>query len=289
MTDTAFEGLPKEAQTFVVVGGAMRSGTTVIHRALCTARNANPYISESWFLHDLMNLYRWNLNRYEIRLADQFGAESNFRSVIRQAFEAYLRTVSVKYGDPKVIFLKHPELSRHFVDIAAMFPDMKFIMIVRDPRDVIASMKAAGGMHMEKEVPTPIARLKTTADWCRHYFSYYQRVLQSQKGFGKRLTFIRYEDAMRDPRAAFQSLGNFTGAEFDLSRVGEIDAAAASSKNFDKDLRLSDELSGAFWSDLYTQALTTEQIGRYLTVLPPEEISEIQTYLASFGDRFGYW
>jgi len=276
-------------QKILLVGGAMRSGTTVIHRALCTATNSNPYISESWFLFDLMNLYKWNLSRYEVRHADQFGHVRNFSELIKFNFQYYLNLVSTKYDDPEVLILKHPELTRHFQEIGLMFPSMSFLAIVRDPRDVIASMKDVAAKHKADGIISPQSRVKSIKGYCDQYRSYYDRIMQPPEWLNARLAFTRYEDVMQNPQALAEQAASLVGASYEPQEVGRFTEEHAKSANFDKEKRLKDSLSGAFWSDLYTKDFSTEQIGRYATMLNEEEIASIENQLAPIGKRFGYW
>jgi hypothetical protein len=275
------------AQRILLIGGAMRSGTTVIHRTLCTARNSNPYISESWFLHDILNLYKWNLSRYEVRSADQFGAERNFSELIKINMQYYFRMVSTRYHDPEVLIFKHPELTRHFPSISMMFPAIRFLAIVRDPRDVIASIKEARDKHLESGVKSPVTPLQKIDDLCRHYASYYASLGSSN--LRGRLRFVRYEDVMRDPKGTIAGIGEFCGADYDLDAAATFNEDHAASTNFNKEVRLRDPISGAFWSDMYTKDLSSERIGRFADSLTAAEIDEIQTRLRGFGKRFNYW
>ena len=267
----------------------MRSGTTVIHRALCTATNSNPYISESWFLFDLMNLYKWNLSRYEVRHADQFGHVRNFAELIKFNFQYYLTLVSTKYNDPDVLILKHPELTRHFIEIGIMFPSISFLAIVRDPRDVIASMKDVAAKHKADGISSPQSRVNSIEGYCKQYLSYYERILQPPEWLDARLTFTRYEDVMKNPQSLAEQATSLVGASYEPQEVGRFTEEHANSANFDKEKRLKDSLSGAFWSDLYTKDFSTEQIGRYATTLDQGEITSIERLLAPIGKRFGYW
>ena len=275
-------------QRILLIGGAMRSGTTVIHRTLCTAQNSNPYISESWFLHDILNLYKWNLSRYEVRSADQFGAERNFSELIKINMQYYFRMVSTRYQDPEVLIFKHPELTRHFPEIGRMFPEMLFLAIIRDPRDVIASIQEARDKHLESGVTSPVTHLQRIEDLCRHYASYYA-ALRSSSHLRGRLRFVRYEDVMQDPKRTIAGIGEFCGAEYDLDAAQTFNEDHAASTNFNKEVRLRDPISGAFWSDMYTKDLSSERIGRFADSLTTDEIEEIQTRLRGFGKRFHYW
>jgi len=281
--------LPK--QTTLLVGGAMRSGTTVIHRALCTATNSNPYISESWFLNDLFNLFEWNMPRFEVRHADQFGEPAEFARLIRLNLNYYVDMVSARYGNPEVLIFKHPELTRHFLTIHKLEPEMKFLVIVRDPRDVIASIKDVNARHAKSDVEiwSPHGTLKTTQQFCDYYVAYYNTVFTQRANFGPKLMFVRYEDIVSNPVKTFEQISAFSGATYAGDAMTKFTDEHAQAKNFTKDLRLKDALSGAFWSELYTRDLSTEGIGKYKQSLAPGEAEEIQSRLSGFGKSFRYW
>ena len=276
-------------QRILLIGGAMRSGTTVIHRALCTASNSNPYISESWFLRDLISVYRASLPRYELRFEDQFGALRNFDQLVRINVQYYTSMVSARYGDPEVLIFKHPELVKHFIEFAALFPKMLFLAIVRDPRDVIASMKRIRDKHVAEGLTSPISGLATIEALCLYYADYYERLIKYRRGMGNRIWIVRYEDVMRDPKKEIERIGKFCGARNDLDKAATFDADLAGGNNLDKEFRELDRISSAFWSDLYTKDLSPERIGRYSDVLDASEAEEVQVRLKAMGQAFKYW
>ncbi len=273
----------------LLIGGAMRSGTTVIHRALCSAENSNPYISESWFLSDIMRLYNWNLTRYEVRHADQFGNVRNFRELIWLNIRQYLSLVSVKYNDPEILILKHPELTYYFHELSQQFLNFKFVVIVRDPRDVIASVMEVADRHKKNKIISPQTELIDIKNHCDNYIAYYVNVLKNIDHFRNNLIFVKYEDFMNDPNQELQRISKFTGARYDINRAVEFLPEHAEAPNFNKSEREKDPFSGAFWSDAYTQPLSTHRIGRHKEILTKEQIEEIERRLDLFGNRFNYW
>lgn len=272
-----------------MIGGAMRSGTTVIHRALCTAANSNPYVSESWFLRDLLAMYNFRLTRFDIMGADQFSDRADYVGLVADDVERYLRLVSARHSDPEVLILKHPELIRHFAELAALSPRMLFLGIVRDPRDVVASMKAVRDRHERDRSPGPLAGMRTIESLCHFYASHYVGVLASAERLAGRLMIVRYEDVMRRPEQAIGDIGAFCGARYDLAEATRFQETHAQSPTFDKERRMEDPFARAFWSDLYTEKLSEERIGAYAGALSPAEIAEIEDRLAFIGTRFGYW
>jgi hypothetical protein len=277
------------AKTVCIIGGAMRSGTTVIHRCLCTGKNTNPYISESWFLADLMRMYRWNLTRYDTRNLDQFGDVENFKNLIWSDVRKYLSYVSIKYHDPEVLMLKHPELTYHFVELYSVFKDFKFITIVRDPRDVVASIIKVKNKHEENSIISPQTETKTIKGQCSAYLNYYINLLKYSEQMKSRLLFIKYEDFVTNPSEELNRVTEFTGASYDTSIATEFLPEHAKSPNFIKENRLKDNFSGAFWSDDYQKSITSKNIGQYKNILNTSEIKEIENLLGAFGVKFNYW
>jgi hypothetical protein len=282
-------GETEPTQRVLVIGGAMRSGTTVIHRALCAADNSNPFLSESWFLRDLFTMYRFRLARFATMGEDQFGTAAAYSGMIADDVADYLRTVSARHGDPEVLILKHPELIRHFVDLAGLSPRMLFLAVVRDPRDVVASMKRVRDSHAQDGIGGPLAGARTTAGLCGVYGSHYAALLDNAQELGGRLKIVRYEDFMRSPQEAVAEIGAFCGARYALDEVADFRPEDAGNATFDKAARAEDPFSRAFWSDLYTKPLSDERIGRFAVSLTAAEIGEIEARLGFIGRRFGYW
>ncbi|HEX8222190.1 MAG TPA: sulfotransferase [Allosphingosinicella sp.] len=276
-------------QRVMMIGGAMRSGTTVIHRALCSARNSNPFLSESWFLRDLLAMYRFRLSRFEAMGEDQFGSAAAYSRMLADDVADYLRTVSARHGDPEVLILKQPELIRSFVDLAGLSPEMLFLAVVRDPRDVVASMKRVRDRHARDGVAGPLGGAGTIAALCDVYGSHYALLLDSAQALGGRLRIVRYEDFMRDPKASVADIGAFCGARYVLEEVAGFQAADSASPTFDKAARSLDPFSRAFWSDLYTAPLSDERIGRFAESLTAADVGEVEARLGFVGRRFGYW
>lgn len=272
-----------------IIVGSMRSGTTIIHRSLCQGLNTNPYISESWFLLDLLRLYKWGLARYEIRYSDQFGAKSNFESLIYLNVEFYLSSISVKYEDPDILFLKHPEISYYVNELSEMFLSFKFIVIVRDPRDVIASIHKVRQRHLKSNINSPQTKVDSIEAHCRNYFRYYDNILKNINALRKKIIFIKYEDFILNTKKEIDRISIFSGAEYNIEQVINPKNFETKSLNFDKGKRLNDPLGAGFWSEDYLEPLTGKNIGNFKDILSKEEIDCIEKNLNNFGVHFKYW
>jgi hypothetical protein len=201
----------------------------------------------------------------------------------------YLQLVSQKYNNPQVLVLKHPELTYYFSELAANFHQFKFVVIVRDPRDVIASMIKVGARHHESKILTPQSEVKTIEQHCDNYFTYYRDVFQNYSFLKDRLIFVKYENFMQNPAVELARVSALTGAVYQVDKAVQFLPEHAAAANFNPAIRKEDAFSGAFWSDAYTQPLTSDRIGSFKSVLDSRQIDAIQQKLAFFGKEFGYW
>ncbi len=278
-----------EDQTVLFVGGAMRSGTTVIHRALCTARNSNPFISESWFLFDLFSMHSRNMKSYETRNEDQFGDRAKFDELVQLNLSYYLDMVSSRYEDPEVLILKHPDLTRYFPTVKRVMPEAKFLVIMRDPRDAIGSMKEVNARLRATHTRSRTTSFATMAEYCNFYARYYTDVFDNRSVFGNDLMVLRYEDIVTDPARCFREIGAFCGAIYDHEEVTKFNPQHAKSKILSREQRLRNPHSSAYWSEMYTQDLSTDSIGKHKAILSETETRDIETMLGGLGKMFNYW
>ena len=277
-------------ENVVFVGGAMRSGTTILHRVLCTAAGSHPYISEAWFLLDLVRLYRATLGGYEIRGLDFFGPRTMFDARMLAMVEAHVGDLARRYYPASRVFLKHPELTAHFPLLGRWFPRSPLVVNIRDPRDTIASMlevtekqRAAGAAPMHAAGPRDIKTL------CRVFLDHYRWMDDLPPDQAKRVTLVRYETLMGEPARALAELEAALGLSFDRSRLQAFGETREASANLDPAYRGKHPFYGAYFSELYNRNLTAERIGRHVEVLTGPEIAEVERLCAGFAARHGYW
>lgn len=107
---------------------------------------------------------------------------------------------------------KSPSYLRHLPEIKAVFPQAKFIHIVRDVRDYVLSIEKAFGKN----------RFRAAQRWS-------DAILKAQKDgetFAEQYTFVHYELLVDNPEPLLRKLCDFIGVNFeegmlDLSRPTE--------------------------------------------------------------------
>ena len=126
-----------------------------------------------------------------------------FHDLISSFFEPYR-----KIRGKKRIAEKTPANILHFGELKALFPDASFVHVIRDGRDVVASLMtmdwtdAATGQPMAITCDPAIA----AAAWAHHV-----RTGMNAKAAGQRIFELRYEELIADPKRVLSDLFAFLG------------------------------------------------------------------------------
>lgn len=252
------------------IAGPPRSGTTWLNRELCNHPGFAPFLPECSFLTQQVALYSQTKHYAEAkRFAVYFGSKENlasqYREVIRRMIDLTLQINKVGSGDR--VILKDPELSHHVGDLADILPDHQLVCIVRDPRDVMASIKK---VSERKQQPWDVESA------CGQIFRYFGCILAHQRRKPMNTIFVRYEDLVTkglDPVRAF---------------IGQDAAAGGPTAQASEALQAHFDKSDPFFSDLYFKPTTTEMIGSYAAILTEAEIRRIEAIFSGVLSRWGY-
>jgi hypothetical protein len=213
---------------FFIVGSA-RSGTTLVRMIL----NSHPevavppesrFVVELWsgrqsveaatVLEALAGHPRFQLWKLPIDAVEQelgAGSDLSYSDVMSAAFRAYahLRDKS-RWGD------KTPRYVEHIPLLASVFPDARFVHIIRDGRNVALSYA---------EVPFgPRTVTQAAALWTRRVGA----GIRDGRALGdRRYLEIRYEDLVNNVEAKVRSLCDFLDLSFDPGMLEYTEQAAS--------------------------------------------------------------
>lgn len=270
----------------IYVGGCMRSGTTLVQRLLSAAKGASPLAAECQYLTALLDLRESWAPRFEEFLKDYFPNPAAFDGHSRKIVDEFLVAAFARFRPARTLVLKNPELSRHFPVLAQWYPAARFVLVVRDPLDTIASIAQVAQRHHESGVPSLIATYRTDmARLSALYKHYYEPVLRGLKLFGDRLLVLRYEDLVGNPDRVLGQLSHFTGLKLGVAALA---APPEAERAYWRDRRDSAYV-GAFRSPLWSEPLSDGEIGRYAERLSAEQIGEIRRHCADVAISFNYW
>ncbi len=177
---------------FVV--GAPRSGTTWVQLLLAgggdIATVNETHLFSSWLTSLLGTWSGRGLHPRRIGISELIERDE-WVAHVRRLAEVILTRIADRYPGAKIVMEKTPDHALWLRQIHDVFPDAYFLHIVRDPRSVVASLRAASndwGMHWAASGIIENARLWRTFVWA---------VLDSQVP-QDRILQIRYEDLKRD-------------------------------------------------------------------------------------------
>ena len=201
---------------FFIVGSA-RSGTTLLRLML----NAHPevaippesrFITELWTGHDEVEVdpllseleandrfQTWELPIAAVRRELDGRSSARYVEVMEAAYTAFSRAHGKRrWGD------KTPRYVRHISLLARLWPDARFIHLIRDGRNVALSYA---------DVPFGPKNVATAATlWSGRV----QAGLRDGRPLGgKRYLEINYEDLVEDPKGEIGDLCGFLDLEFD--------------------------------------------------------------------------
>ena len=269
--------------TPIFVGGSQRSGTNLLQTILCQDPKTNRMIHESQYLTQIMSVYSWSKARIRENTADYFDDLTGLASFHRDLIRRLLANVWQLHGKPEHLVLKHPELTRFFPELFELLGDCKFVCMIRDPRDTIASMlKVARRLHAENQNPGGFPGSDINA-LCQHYVSYYAPLLSSADPlFKKQVLFVRYEDLVGSPEETLGSLRLFTKLALkNIDPHAEFDTGTLDYENASDQWR-------PWITEHYGQPITQSQVGSYQSVLSETDLSSIESKCHYFFQHFGY-
>lgn len=247
------------------VGGYLRTGTTLLQSILCNSPDCNPMIGEAVFLRGIVEAYRRSLQMFDLHAKYYFDDEEQLRRLCAGYTEDFLAATEKRFSGPKHLVLKHPQLTPHFPWLHRLTPDSRFIVIVRDPRDTVASAVSAMKKGAAEFGTLDIAGLAT--DMLLHYTACFGCRLES---FHRQTLYVTYEGLVQDPGPVVSALQEFTG--IDLSGFTPDMGGTRSEVDFDS----ADEKERALHSEHYGQAVSDARVGRFADVLSDDDVRTVE-------------
>ncbi|MCP4746174.1 MAG: sulfotransferase [Desulfobacteraceae bacterium] len=259
------------------VGGFLRSGTSMLQTILCSSPDCNPMIGEAIFLKGIIETYGSCLSMFDIHAKYYFSNKEELRQLCEKHVRDFVDKTSNCYGNPNHIVLKHPQLTPHFPKLHELVKEAKFIIIVRDPRDIMASAITAkkrgatefGGLNIQQ-----ISHI---------LLSYYAACITNQtKSFQEMSIYIKYEDLVQSPHALVKRMQHFTG--IDLSN---FDPSMQNIRTAIKFGEISNQ-KGPLYTKYSGKSITPARIGRFTSMLEQKDILDIELICKPLFKTFNY-
>jgi hypothetical protein len=255
----------------ILIGGAQRSGTTLLQTLLANALNS-PNLPEAHILSDILAAYK-RAKEFDNKTRFFYTTEDELHSFFRSFAQRHLADIVASTKPVSVLVLKDPNFVQVLDEASLIFPQSIRIVCVRDPRDITASFVQIGE---RQSGPEPGRYKKRDISFIsKKILASYQPLMSSIQP--PSAVVIRYEDIASDPRGSLQTLARNIGLELSLDLIERptwLDAQARHEASW------ITELEGA-------QA-SPANIGSFKRVLSDEEIAVVQKICKPIMSEFGY-
>lgn len=267
--------------SYFFVGGSQRSGTTILQKFICMDSSTNPKFAEASYLRFLMQAYQKGLNDFEHDTREYFSDKQEFSDFHGNVVDQFLVRTKAHFPGAEHLVLKDPHLTNFFPELFKLLSDAKFILSIRNPKDIIASMIQVG-QRMADRGEYIFFQDRDMSVLCDYVNFFYNPSLNcTDSNFQKNLLVLRYEDFVLDTAKIKQQVASFTqlSMDFDESETNKevVDAIKGHQPRYEP------------WvTENSSKTINNSSIGKYADVLTEEEILQIEKYCANLLQRFEY-
>jgi hypothetical protein len=255
----------------VLIGGAQRSGTTLLQTLLANALHS-PNLPEAHILSDIFAAYK-RAKEFDNKTRFFYATDDDLHSFFRSFAQRHLADIAARAKHSAVLVLKDPNFVQVLEEASAIFPQSIHIVCMRDPRDITASFVQIGQRQTGNE---PGRYEKRDISFIsKKILASYQPMMHATRS--PNVVVVRYEDIASDPRGTLQSLARDTGLGLSLDRIEQPVWLNAQARH---ETSWITELEGAKPSPA--------SIGSFRRVLSDEEVAVVQKICKQIMRQFDY-
>jgi len=261
----------------IFIGGAFRSGTTLLRAMLSQHSSIASGLETYWFDCDFDD-GGMALRERTAKLAQFFDLERGaIEAVIaksssaEQFLDLFMAEVARRQGKPRWAE-KTPGNVAHMARILAYWPQAHVLHIVRDPKDVFASLHSGG------KSGGPEGFAKT---WC-DIVGKARRDAAALGIAGSRYFELRYESLVTAPQRTMRDVVAFVGAPWEAT----VARFAGKHEDFDKVFAATGKSSTTL--ERLRLPLNQDKIGAWHKLVTPAELAILRREVAArgFGEMF---
>ena len=271
-------------EKIIYVVGPPRSGSSLIYNALCSHEKFNPAIPENHLVTNLTkDFFNQNQRNNNIEENYYFDSINDTKSYFKNCLEIFFEKISKKYQVNNLI-LKSITLTKNINLLNYIYPEINYIMTIRDPRDIIVSMIKVGKnqekLNMKNQFQRNIELL------CKKINNFYWLYLEKNqtKFLNEKIYLIKYEDFIIKPSKMLNQIKQ----KFSLDIVynNNLNIWSRSSNIYKENSKIIDN---PYKSNLWNKPLNKSRIGIYKAKLNNNEINQINSFCKDIIEIFNYY
>jgi hypothetical protein len=217
----------------------------------------------------------WGLTRDEVGMAVTARRPKSYADAcdaIYRSFAKHFGKPDAEWGDKNNYYLSH------IATISSIYPDARFIHIVRDGRDVACSYREVMASHSDSQY-RPILPVKI--DEIARQWASNISAIRAQFAVLRPKSFlqIRYEDLTENPERELTRACNWLGVKFEPKML----------EFFNDNRALGLEPSATIdWKRRTLQPVCRDSVGRYMRLLSVTETAEFHSIAGAELQLYGY-
>ena len=256
----------------ILIGGAQRSGTTLLQTLLANALQA-PVLPETHILYDLMAAYK-RAKEFPQKTGFFYATDADLLSFFQSFAQRHIADIVARTGPSSALVLKDPNFVQVLHEAAVLFPESIRIVCLRDPRDIAASFVQIGQKQAAGAKPSKYQR-RDVRFISKKILASYAPLLNAPTA--KNAVVTRYEDVARNTEGALQKLARDTGLTLSLDLIDHPVWLAAEARH-----------ETSWITDLEGQKPSPASVGSFKRVLSDSEIALVQGICEPIMTHFGY-
>ncbi len=284
--------------TFGFIVGSGRSGTTVLTKILNSHSKICCPTAENFFLSSFLQLFGkktsftkqeidaiidnlWNLdtiNQHIWKINSDNLKQLLQRHKKNLDFVLLMKIIFAHFGgntqqDNFAYFLdKNPHYVYYLKELNSIFPDAKFIFIVRDYRGKYNSVKKVRNRFLSA----------VGISWAIQQ----KKILNFQKLHPDKCLLIRYEDLTYTPNDTLQTICRFLSIDFEEQMLRHFEVSKIEYQKLPLDeATIRNQLK---WHENSERPLNTQSVNKWQQELSDKEIKMLDYYCGKTGELFGY-
>jgi len=209
------------SRKIVIIMGAARSGTTWLqamlaaHEVICTASELFLYVD---YTSKWTDSYHQQVTRsqHNVKIGlPVLWMEQQLIEQLRAFVNSVYDEVAAKKPGARIVVDKTPSYTHYVEHILTLIPDVHFIHVIRDGRDVVSSTLATAQSWGSHWASRDVRRI------CKQWIEAVQNGRLAQK-IDQQYTEIRYEDLLHDGVATLERVFDAIGLHIDRERAKQI-------------------------------------------------------------------
>ncbi len=261
------------------VGGCQRSGTQLLNAVVCADRRATPFPRETKLFRGLAATLASALREVEQKgNCDFFQSAEQCEEWFRDVFLRLIDDTTRRFAEQfDYVTFSDPKLTPHYPLLARLQPDWRFIVSLRDPRDVAASFLQVGQRQIElgqRAVYTEQMLPLILQEYCA---AYSRKVMRLAETAPPCLCVVRYEALAGLDATEMEKIRRFVDAPLDLlSPTGEFHGGHWRTLSQKFEDPFIPPVSKPFHTPLRGMPISAASVGKFRRILSARAIAEIE-------------